>query len=78
VFSGKELWQGALPETAMRLLEEQLTRLGNALWRATGLIAKWSDPMLLGVAVRFLKADLDKEDIKDVSIVSIDAWAYTI
>ena len=63
------MWRGALPEDAETVLENQLTRLGNALWKATGLLTKWSEPMLLGAAVRFVKGNLDKEDIKDVSML---------
>jgi hypothetical protein len=67
----KELWQGELAQKGNQLavLQEQLTRLGEALKKGEGLVSKWSKPMMLEKAVRFLKFDLDKEDIKDVSIV---------
>lgn len=68
IFSSQDLWQRALSPNEQEVLKEQLTRLDNALWKATGLLAKWSEPMFLGAAVRFLKANLDKEDIKDVSV----------
>lgn len=73
--SAKELWHGELARKGDQLavLQKQLTRLGEALKKAEGLVSKWSKPMMLEVAVRFLKADLDRDDIKDVSMYII--WA---
>jgi hypothetical protein len=70
MFSAKELWQSALARDGRQLavLQQQLKRLGDALMKAAGLVSKWSKPMLLDMAVRFLKAGLDKDDIKDVSM----------
>jgi hypothetical protein len=50
----------------LAVLQQQLQRLEAALWKANGLVSKWSKPMGLSVVVRFLKSDLDKEDIRDV------------
>jgi hypothetical protein len=67
MFSSK--LQAALSRNREQLavLQEQLQRLEAALRKADGLVTKWSKPMGLNVVVRFLKSDLDKEDIRDVS-----------
>lgn len=62
------MWQRALTAGEQTLLKEQLTQLDDALVKANGLVNKWIKPMPLGVAVRFLKGNLDKDDIKEVSV----------
>lgn len=51
----------------LAVLKEQLKRLEAALWKADALVTKWSKPMGLNVVVCFVKSDLDKDAIKDVS-----------
>ena len=50
------------------VLRAQFSRLQSALEKARQLLVKWSKGMLLDRAARFLKANLDKDDIKEVSI----------
>lgn len=54
----------------LAVLQQQLHGLEAALTKAARLVEKWSKPMGLGVVVRFLKSDLDKEEIKDVSMAT--------
>eukprot|EP00775_Hariotina_reticulata_P013138 gene13138-13268_t len=50
----------------LRSLESGFQRLSSALEVALDLVRKWSRPMRLKYAVRFLKENLDKDDIRDV------------
>mgnify|MGYP001810343445 FL=1 len=61
--------QDALESNADQLtvLQQQLKKLEEALWKGYDLVEKWSKPMGIGVVVCFVKANLDKKEIEDVS-----------
>jgi hypothetical protein len=72
MFSSQVLWQGGLEGSdKLGVLQQQMERLSGALEKATKLVSKWSKPMLLDKAVRFLKSNLDEEDILEVSEISL-------
>lgn len=57
-----------LPPEQEQVLCAHFSRLRSALEKAEELVGRWSKPMLLARAVRFVKAELDKEDLKEVGI----------
>lgn len=68
MFSSKELWHGVSESSnKVHVLQQQMERLKDALEQATAMVSKWGNPMILRQAVRFLKSNMDKEDILDVS-----------
>lgn len=66
--SGQQL-QAALKKSQAQLqaLRTQFARLQGALNAAHQLVAKWSRPMMLAMAVRFLKAKIDRDELNEVS-----------
>lgn len=65
----------------LELVQQQLKRLEDALWKADILLEKWSNRMGIHVVVSFVKASLDKEDtieVSDVLEMRCGAWAGSI
>jgi hypothetical protein len=61
----------------LKVFDNQFLRLGKALGEAEALVAKWARPFGIKTAARVIKANLDKEDIRDVGCFSSFLYLYS-